>query len=500
MARQNWITGKRFPPGIVLLIFLLIYLVFPAGSSTTDAWNYAAEIKYKGDLFYPYHLLYNLFGYIFSYLPARLGFDILGTLKIMNAAFAVLCIWMVQKILFELKSDNTVIVLASCLAGSSYSVMRYATENETYIIPLLTGLVALFFLLRFLKTDNRKYVLSAGLFSSLSVLFHFSYIFWWIAILAGLTVRKRRDGVSRYLLISLIIPVFYLSVIYFVSSEISTQTITGFILDDFLHNSHLGISGKGLLLSTINFIRSFIQVHGYLFNMVKENLLLVIPGIVSAGFFIYAIFGLTETRTKNGFTLFFKIVMAIIILQFIFAVLSFGNAEFMVMIPVLIYILFVMGYSGTEKFMTRLVAGMLVWNLSYGLIPLTLSSHAASDFLCDKSLSQENPVIIAADDQSIISMIYYRTGSKDVKNIYKSPAVLNIMGKDSGELENIIDSALVHGQNIYTDCAGTDPVSRATILEGPTNREFFSNYETEVVFTRKSVTGLKEIIRITGRK
>jgi hypothetical protein len=109
-------------------------------------------------------------------------------------------------------------------------------------------------------------------------------------------------------------------------------------------------------------------------------------------------------------------------------------------------------------------------------------------------------VIIAADDQLLISMIYYRTGSKEVRNIFKSPAVLSLMGKDTERLDNIIDSALIRGQKVYTDCAGIDPVSRATILEGSVNREFFSNYDTEVVFTRESITGRKIISRIKGRK
>ena len=500
MDNQNRILFKTFLPGIVLLFFLIVYLALPSGFSTTDAWNYAAEIKFKGDLFYPYHLLYNLLGYLFSYFPAKADLDVLGSLKIMNSIFAVLSLWSVQKILRSLHFSTRMVALVSFLAGASFSVMRYATENETYIVPLFTGLTALFYYLKFLDSDRSRYVVMAALFSSLSVLFHMIYIFWWSGLFLGFISGIRRRQVFRFLAVSMIIPAAYLVVVSVVTKGISPENFKGFILDDFRNNAHLGISPDGLFLSAASLVRSFVQVHGYLVNMIKMNLLFIIPGIISLNFFIMSLFHLPRIVRKPQNNQFIRVILYIIILQFIFAVLSYGNAEFMVMIPVLIFILAVLVFKEYERFLVMLGSGIIVWNLFYGLIPLKLNSPSAADFLVNESLKNENTVIIASDDQLIISMVHYKTGIKGVNNIYKSPAILNINKRDTGELEKVISMALSKGEDVFTDCTGNNPLSRAVYIEGDINSKFFSSYQTEVVFTGQSITGQKIISSIKGRK
>src|SRR5674536_183404 len=84
-----------------------------------------------------------------------------------------------------------------------------------------------------------------------------------------------------YILVSLIAPIVYLIVILTYKGGLSWSTILSFILGDFNGNAMLGLSWKGICLSIINLIRSFIQVHGYIYNLIRGNLLLAIPGIVS---------------------------------------------------------------------------------------------------------------------------------------------------------------------------------------------------------------------------
>ncbi|MGB4291580.1 MAG: hypothetical protein WBJ37_01690 [Bacteroidales bacterium] len=73
-------------------------------------------------------------------------------------------------------------------------------------------------------------------------------------------------------------------------------------------------------------------------------------------------------------------------------------------------------------------------------------------------------------------MVFYYTGKESSHNIYKSPAVLKISGKDSEILKGVIDSLLVQEKEVFTDCLSIMPMSRAVFLEGKINQQFFSTY------------------------
>jgi hypothetical protein len=183
-----------------------------------------------------------------------------------------------------------------------------------------------------------------------------------------------------------------------------------------------------------------------------------------------------------------------------FSIISFGNAEFMVMIPVLFFILLAIQFNGIERFMLRVMIGLMIWNIAFGIIPLNINSQATEQFLCDQSLSEKRPLIIPSDDQLLISMVYYRTGKSKADNVLKSPAILKGKGEDTKKLEYSIDSAFVAGTSVYTDCTGQKIISRASILEENVNRDFFNNYKTTEVYRRKSIFGEKIVSSIDSRK
>jgi hypothetical protein len=139
---------------------------------------------------------------------------------------------------------------------------------------------------------------------------------------------------------------------------------------------------------------------------------------------------------------------------------------------------------------------MAIWNISYGLIPLHNKSQEPEKFLCDKALSEKGIIIIASDDQLIKSMLYYQTGNNNINSILKSPAVLEIKGKDARILEVVIDSALIAGKEVYTNCLDEETISRSSILEGHENKEFFRKYETTLVKSWKQVSMTRSIYRI----
>jgi hypothetical protein len=488
--------SRNYLSWIILILFLCLYLFFPSGSSTTDAWYSAASIKYNGEIFHPHHLLYNALGYVFCYLPAKAGFDVLASLKVLNALFTVATLLIVQKLLRKLDYREILVIIITSLTGLSFAIMRYATENETYIVPLFFALAASCTFLEYLTTGNNRFVLFTGIWMTIAVLFHQVYFLWWLGLLISLVSAGRKTSVLIYVLISLSGPLVYLLVIFIISGNIQQETVFNFILGDMKEGAKLGLSGKGLFLSFVNLIRSFFQVHGYIFNMIRSNILFVLPGIVSVFIVALSLFRLPEKNKNVKNPRFGYALLMIIIMQFIFAVLSAGNAEFMVMIPVLVFILVPLFTVKCEKFLSIILVFVALWNISYGLLPLHFKSPAPEQFLCNESFQRQNVIIIASDDQLLKSMLYYRTGISDIRNIYRSPATLEIKGLKIKILEDIINDALIAGSTIYTDCIGSKAVSRASIIEGDLNTDFFRKYETRPIKTWESNLGTRSVYQI----
>ena len=478
----------------VLVLFFLLFLIFPSGFSTPDGWIYAASIKYQTEFYHPHHLLYNAFGYIFCYFPVRAGADTLACLKVMNSLFAVLALRATQLIMLRFLKSESIAIIISSLSGISFSFIRYATENETYIIPLSLGLFALYWYFRFMDSQKTGYIIFSAFLATLSVLFHLTYILWWLSLFAVILKMKKGQTVIVWLTVSLVVPFLYAVVIFSQFGNLETDSIYNFLFGTF-ESVHFRINSTGLLFSAANLVRSFIQVHGYMYNMINQNLLFVIPAFISLIFFILSIRFL-----PSGFNRLPKeshVIILIILLMGLLAILADGNAEFMVMIPVLSFILLPMLFHVSEKFLVRILAGMIIWNIAYGIIPLHINSHLPEDYLCEKS-GEYNSMIIASDDLLLKSMIYYRT-EKIAGNIFKSPALMRDNKDELRHLEMSIDSALGNRANIYTDCIAKRSVSRASILEGDRNEIFFKGYNTLQIMKWKTIQGMKTVDQITAK-
>ncbi len=241
------------------------------------------------------------------------------------------------------------------------------------------------------------------------------------------------------------------------------------------------------------------QVHGYILNLIKSNILYIIPAVISTLLIILSLFRAPELNHKTDHNRFAWTILLIIIMLFIFALFAEGNAEFMVMIPVLSFVLVPIFTVNSKKILPLVLSGLALWNISYGLLPLHFKSHANEQFLCDVSGQTNNVIVIAYDGQLLNNMIYYQTGNINRRNIYLSPAALNIKGRDVKILEDIIEDALKAERKIYTDCIGSFATSRATIIEGRFNERFFIRYKTRVVKSWKSSLGERSVCEITGK-
>jgi len=481
---------------LTIIILSGLYLCFPAGLSTVDGWYSAASIKYSGELFSPHHLLYNSLGLIFCRVASLAGIEVISSLKVMNALFAFLALIALRRILSLYKLNDRQLALIIGLAGISFSVMRFATENETYIVPLFFALIASLNYLKYLEIRGIKNLLFAGLWASVAILFHQTYVFWWFGLLSGFLLERNKRHILLYLVVSVIVPVAYLVVIVTQQGGFALDNVIEFLKGDFKSGATLTLTSRGIFFSVANLVRSFVQVHGYIFNMARENLLLLMPGVVSLVFFVFALLNFPLKGTINISRRFAFIHILILVLQYIFAVVSSGNAEFMVMIPVLVFMLFPFFAGGYEKFLLCLLIGMAIWNISYGLIPLHFRNKAPEQFLCDEAISVREPVIIASDDQLIKSMIYYQTGKTIINNVYKSPAVLSISRKDTANLDSIIVNALSHSRIVYTNCLDERTLSRHSIIEGSVNDEFFRKYDAVLTNSWMTFTGTSSVYRI----
>lgn len=485
-------------PTVILLIFFILYISYPSGFSTTDAWYYAAAVRHDGELFHPFHLLYNLLGKIFCIVPVSLGFDVLGSLKVMNAVFAVAALLALQLILRKINIGNLNVTIVTLLTGSSFAFMRYATENETYIVPLAFALFSSLFFLRHSFNPDRKHIILSALMASLAVLFHLTYIIWWLVILAGFMKPFRLSRLLTYTAVSLIIPAAYLFAALFSGSGGSIASSVESFTDQVSGNVSFILTFKGLMLGLISLVRSFIQVHGYMFSMVRETPLWIIPALISTGLFIGSLFYFPDIRSIRIERKFAVMHFYILLLNFLFALISFGNAEFMVMIPAITFLILMVMTVNYERFFLFIASGMLIWNISYGLLPLSSGSGDSEKFLLEKSAGGGN-LIISSDDQLLISYGYYETGKREYTNILKSPSAYRLKGYDPGSLAMRIDSALLQGRSVYTDCIGEAPLSRASIIAGETDSEFFSRYETVTEKEWYSRRGAVYVKRITGK-
>jgi hypothetical protein len=154
---------KRLYIAAIPLLFFVIYLVFLNNNSSLDAYGYASYVKQGENLFLSHHLLYNAIGFLWVKFIELFGsFDTLLTLKAMNAALASASLLVLGIILKQHGFGLKKVCAWLCFVGSSWGVMRFATENETYIAPILFSLLASLYLLKHLKNKKEHQILLSG--------------------------------------------------------------------------------------------------------------------------------------------------------------------------------------------------------------------------------------------------------------------------------------------------------------------------------------------------
>jgi len=498
----NWALIRR--QYIISVFFLFIYLFFPTINSVNDAYSYAADIKWGEEIFHPHHLLYNALGYVFYSIISWLGIhvEVNSFMKMVNALFWALNLFLLARILNLVKIPENKKLLLVAFAGSCFAVMRFSTENETYIIPIFFSLLNSFYFLKYLSERKNPELVKSGLFGAIACLFHQIHFFWWFGILIGVFYLYKFNfhKLFLYVLPAFLVPLSYTLVVCFYEGSFSLDSLIQFTFREFYRgNVDQTIGINNILLTIISFVRTFIQVHGNMYLFIINNYLFIIPGIVSVILFIYSLSTINYSRIFISQKVIFNTHLLIFLLQLGFAFYSVGNAEFMVMIPFLLAMLVACIEELREKFLLPLVIGLFTWNLAYGVLPNHYFDYSGHEQLIDKIQKNKKVLFILNEKLQIENEIFYQTGKVPL-NSCSCPSTYLLQKKDTSFLKLRINNALLSDTTVVTDCIGNqESFNRAAFLKGNADKQYFSQFKLVVVDSINTSLNKKYLYRITNK-
>ncbi|MFC2114356.1 hypothetical protein ACFLRI_03310 [Bacteroidota bacterium] len=464
---------------IVIFVLFLLYFFLPTTNPSTDSWYYAACVKYNHDLFLPHHLLYNFSCYWLYSLVAILhpSLDALSFMQGLNALLAAITLFVLSKILKRTTDPDKVAGLI-LLAGASFGFFRFATENEVYIFPILFSTIGTLFFLEFILKE-RKTVLLPAIFLAIACLFHQLHFFWWLAGLVTLMIYKRNyKTIFLYLIPALVVPFTYLAIIRFAfHKELTLFSFMHYTFFEYYNGVSTSFSLDYLKFGVINMIRSFVQIHGIIPVLIKFSRLFFIPVIATMLLLFIALRQrpLVKRNEDGKFNQFSIFILIAVILHLLFAVYSYGNVEFMVMIPLLAVIFLSLKLKLHTKAVYYLGIALLSWNLFLSVLPNKLLNLQTDEFILNKYEDNPTGVYILNESQRIENSLFYQN-RVGMPGILKTPFSFQERSQDLAELQELISHAFENGQLLYTDCLNEGIIDRRVMLSQEINKEFFDHY------------------------
>jgi len=350
--------------------FGLLYLFLPGINPTGDAMGYAGEYLQNAAagkwLFSPHHLLYGPFGQITYGLIGKHFTHYLQWMQMMNAMAAAASLYLLKCCVELITGQKTTARVAVLLAGGAFATMRFATENETYMLPLLFSLWGTLCLLQHQKTDNTlKLYVGFGLLG-LAVLFHQIHCWWWFAAILFFPADKQKWGAAG-------ISLGIILLAYVGAAAYEQKIWWQYPLSDAMNGTVSLIPGfDNLKFTVINSIRTWIQAHGNIpYFLIEWPLLCLFPAL-SIRYVVVAIFAKKpkvhyEKLQINSIDL--RWLRFGFLFQFLWAAYSVGNAEFMVMIPFLVIFSLPNLLLKLQHRLLPAALAMLCWNMGVFLIP-----------------------------------------------------------------------------------------------------------------------------------
>ena len=489
MPRHSPFThpGRPWPGVAVAGLLTAICLALPTANAIGDAWYYAACARWGQELWQPHHLLYNAIGWQWLRLvgargPAPAGLAALPWLQALNALDYGGSLLALGRLLPWAGASRAAGPAWLLLVGSCFGGLRFATDNEAYIQPLLLALLASLAWARALAApaSPRRWLLLAGLLAAGACLVHQTLVWWWLGLLLGL--RPWRGGAARraagwYALPALLVPLAYA-----LAAPGGAAGVVPFALHDYLTGAaRVELGGKSLLLTPISLVRTIVQVHGNLLPLLRHwPLLLGGSGAICLALGTYGALGAWHRPTPDQaapphllaslppylLTARVRRTHALIgALHLGFAAQAAGNAEFMVMLPALAAVALAGGVlrAWPPRRVAALGLAVLGWNLAFGLVPARMLDYTGTGpALRARVLAEPAAWFLLRDPNLLRNQLQYFTGQPD-----GAPRVVGLAGQPAATLRPWLAARLAAGETVYTDAlGGYRPLDRAQLTQG----------------------------------
>jgi len=418
LLNLNELVFRGYSFKIMLLLFSFLYLLFPNNNHLVDSLGYAGNVKFGVDLFAAHHLLYSYFNYLL-FVCMKFAFPSVDAIRLMqfvNGIFALLCLFLLRKIILKQTSNVTRANAWTAFVGCSFGFMRFAVEAEVYIIPIFFSLLSSYYCLNYLQNNKLKDVFLSGLFASIACLFHQIHLFWGIGLFIGFLSLKKIKPLFLFLLSTPIVLIIYsLVLVYYNHVQFSFYNLFHFLAEYYFSaQADVSVGSSNIIITGITFFRTFFQVHGIVLEVLRLFPLfyLVIPVVVIL--LLYSIVRLVKTIKINGLSLakvpFERIHLIIFILQFIFAFYSHGNSEFMVMLPFLMAF-FIPIFFELDLIGIRILAlSMLIWNFMFAIFPNKVFDYQNNKALVSVIASNPDKVFILKERNAVVNLYFYEFG------------------------------------------------------------------------------------------
>jgi hypothetical protein len=251
------------------------------------------------------------------------------------------------------------------LAGASWGMLRFTSENETYILPILFSLLGVNALEK--AKENGQPLYWAGFWFAFACLFHQLQVWWWIATLVGVIAYNRKQVIA-YILPALVVPIGYLLVHFLVwEKPFTVEALSTSIFQVLVEGNLATVNlSSTFLLWLVGIGRSVLQIHGYLLMLPGLDMKWYLAFTILPLAFVYLVWQLWKSRKQINFTV-LPLGWVLPVLLLVFSFYSGGNAEFLVGLPIALLLWLQPTLEGNT--IRNLARWVLAWNVSLGLAP-----------------------------------------------------------------------------------------------------------------------------------
>ncbi|MFM6951907.1 MAG: hypothetical protein ACKOXR_02030 [Bacteroidota bacterium] len=315
----------------------------------------------------------------------------------------------------------------------SFGILRFAFDNETYIAPLFLAVSG-----SFLIENKQPSRASLGWISlAFSVLFHQSYIFWFLAF--AVSAIKHGNWKAPVLSGGIIIAT------YLIAANACNENIINFLFHDVnqgLVETKIGL--MNVVFTCVNLVRTVFQIHGLIAIILIAWPLPSIIGlcgllllIISSTVFLWRYF-LKRKQQPEARPIFAGTLSWVFFLQLGFAFYSVGNAEFMVMLlPIATLLMAKAGlFSADDKTTNSLMGsaiGTWIYHSVFVMIPMFLGANSDVEHIA----STLNNTIPNNNSQKIV---FISNQAKAIENAWEYIARKNDMSPAKNVNFNIVSS------------------------------------------------------------